>query len=427
MIFFSGKAITSSVPSIRYHASDDELEELYPSSEDEKQTPESEKSSPKCSPFKCVKDKFDDSESFEGSLGRRSASMDEDLSEGTPPSDPWKMLSDIRGKITKTFEEKLSEIKSERKKKKKRRSRDNSSVSDSENLGDLTPTEESTSERQERESFSPILRRRANSSRFVGFYEIETGLKTKDLDEKCVESGVEAAEHFEDFEHSANLSEQNSRVDLSISRIGSVLKEFCLNFLRAASSEPTDTDQIFTQLLNILLYHLIVSLFVLLCLYLVPLSELTKGVCLGLFVSFIYRKVSSWVKQILTTPPKKKALPVLEIPAVEECSILERFEGWINELPYSYRPENYHVARTKSVFFRLEGEVLQIMETKTKIPKRAIWDEPNHKAKFTKKRVYSLAGSTVELLPSGLIRRRCVLFLYFFKCYCFISRCFSVI
>ena len=408
---FSGKSITTSVPSIRYHASDDELEELYPSSDEEKQAPESEKPSPKCSPFKCIKGKFDESESFEGSLERRSASLDENLSEGTPPSDPWKMLSDIRGKITKTFEEKLSEIKSEKKKKKKRRSRDTSSLSDSENLGDLTPTEESISEIRERESFSPILRRRTQSSRFVGFYEIETGIKTKDLDEKCVESGVEAAEHFEDLEVSANVKlKQKTRKDFSISRIGSVLKEFCLNVLRAAGSEPTDSEQIFSQLLNVLFYHLFITLFFLLCLYLIPLSQLMKGVCLGLFVSFIYRRMFSRFKQILTIPPKKKAFPVLEIPAVEEHAVLERFEGWLNELPYSYKPENYHVARTKSVFFRLEGEILQVMETKTRIPKRAIWDEPNHKAKFTKKRVYSLVGSTVELLPSGLIRRRCVLF-----------------
>ena len=339
-------------------------------------------------------------------MERRSASIDENLSEGTPPSDPWKMLSDIRGKITKTFEEKLSEIKSEKKKKKKRRSINTSSFSDSENLDDITPTEESTSEKQEKESLSPILRRRAHSSRFASFSEIEIGLKTKTCEEESVESGIEAAEHFENLENSVDNSKQKYRMDLSILRIRSVFKEFCLNILRASNSEPTEAEQIFSQLINLIIYYIFVFLFMLYCLYIAPLSEYTKGVCLGLFISFIYRKISNQIKEILTTPSKKKVLPVLEIPAAEEHVVVERFEGWLNELPYNYNPENYHVARTKPVFFKLQGEILQVIETKTRIPKKAIWDEPKYKAKFTKKRVYSLAGSTVELLPLGLIRRR---------------------
>lgn len=111
------------------------------------------------------------------------------------------------------------------------------------------------------------------------------------------------------------------------------------------------------------------------------------------------------VRTILTTSPKQK-VPVLEIPAAEEHVVLDRYEGWVNEFPFDYTPEDYHVARTRSVFFRLEGEVLQVMETRTRIPKRAIWDEPKHKAKFTRKRIYNLSETKVDLLPHGLIRRR---------------------
>ena len=113
-MIFTGKPITTSVPTIRYHASDDELEELYPSTDEEKQ-PESEKSSP----YKSLKTK-DDSESFENTLEKRSASMDCNLSESGHSSDPWKKFSQIKGKISKTIEEKLSEIKIDKKKHKRK-------------------------------------------------------------------------------------------------------------------------------------------------------------------------------------------------------------------------------------------------------------------------------------------------------------------
>lgn len=389
-ILFSGKSITTSVPSIKYHASDDELEELY---SDE----ESDKTSAKCSPVKSNKNKFDDCESFESNLERRSTSMDENLSE-TPPSDTWKMLLDIRGKITKTFEDKISEIKSEKKKKKKRRRAEVGSVSDSENLDDVTPVDENNFEKQTKESFSPLLRRRANSSRFT-FHEIETGLKTKVYEEKSIESGVEAVELFEDFV--SNVPKQSN-----ISRIGNDFKDFCCRISRPTNSQPTEAEHILRQCLNLLLYQSFVLICALLFLWVAPISDIIKGIFLGIFVSFKYRKTYFQIKKILSTPPKKKSIPVVEIPAVEEFAVLDKFEGWLNELPYDYKPENYHVARTKSVFLKLEGDILQIFETKTRIPKRAIWDEPNHKVKFTKKRIYSLSGSVVELLPLALIRRR---------------------
>lgn len=343
---------------------------------------------------------MDNSESFESNLERRSTSMDENLSEGTPPSDTWKMLLDIRGKITKTFEDKISEIKSEKKKKKKRRRADVGSVSDSENFEDITPVDESNSEKQSKESFSPLLRRRVNSSRFT-FHEIETGLKTKNYEEKSIESGVEAVELFEDIVNKTNIPKQSE-----ISRIGINFKDFCCRIYKSTSAQPTETEHILRQLLNLLLYKLFLLTCILLVLWIVPLSDIIKGICVGIFVSFIYRKTYFQIQQVLSTPPKKKLISVLEIPAVEEFAVLDKFEGWLNELPYDYKPENYHVARTKSVFLKLEGDILQVLETKTRIPKRAVWDEPNHKVKFTKKRIYSLSGSSVELLPLALIRRR---------------------
>lgn len=388
-----GKSITTSVPSIKYHASDDELEELYSEEESE--------ASPKCSPVK----KLDDSESFEGNLERRSTSMDENLAEGIPPSDTWKLLLDIRGKITKTFEDKISEIKSEKKKKKKRRRQEAASVSDSENFEDITPIEESfSSEKQNKDSLSPLLRRRVNSSRFT-FHEIETGLKTKAYEEKSIESGVEAVELFEEI-ISKSEALPNLPKESQITRIGINFKDFCFR-LFTTNTESTEMEQILRKFLNLLLYKLFILICALFVLWIAPVSDIIKGICLGIFVSFSYRKTYRQVQEVLQTPPKKrKKKSIIEIPAVEEFAVLDKFEGWLNELPYDYKPENYHVARTKSVFLKLEGDVLQILETKSRIPKRAIWDEPNHKVKFTKKRIYSLSGSSIELLPLALIRRR---------------------
>jgi hypothetical protein len=397
-----------SVPIIRYHASDDELEELYPSTDDEKRaTPESERASPKHSPKKSCISIISDGSTFEDCLERRSASIDGNLSEGTPPSDPWKVLSNIKGKITKTFEERLSDMKNERKKSKHNRSRNTSSVSDYEDFGDLTPTEETNSDKQEKDS--PVLRKRSNSSRFVGFSYIKTGLKAKKLEDDSVESGVEASElAYDDQNEETNSFVENdiklqSNVNV-LTRLKSTIKSIFPETFKSSNVILTESDYLRIQLKN-RIYHQIVILMITLCFcYFIPLPKYFMGVWAGIFVSILVHRIYKTVNQILTIPVKC-IVPILEIPVVEHA-IVEKFEGWLNELPYNYKPDNYHVARTKPVFFKLQGEVLQIIETRSRIPKRAVWDEPIHKPKFTKKRIYSLTGAKIDLLPSGLIRRR---------------------
>lgn len=424
-----------SVPVIRYHASDDELEELYPSTDDdEKQlTPESEKPSPGSSPRKSSRTCISvpgSGEVCEGSLvDRRSTSMDENLSEGTPPSaDPWKVLSEIKGKITKTFEEKLHEITIERKKSKHDRSRDNSSVSDYEDLGDVTPTEElnGSDDKQEKNLASRVLlRKRTRSSRFGGFSYIKTGLKDNKLaaaavaaagaaEEDGVESGIEAAEltcecQSKVVDSSFVLNEKSQKsIGNVLARLQKIIKYFLPAEMFKSSNTAilTESDYLFIQLKNRIYTRIVVLVIVLCSCYFIPLPKYFMGIWAGIFVSFMVQGIYTTINTLLTIPVESCRVPVLEIPAVEEHAVVEKFEGWLNELPYCYEPDNYHVARTKPVFFKLEGEVLQVMETRTRIPKRAIWDEAKHEPKFTKKRAYSLAGAKVELLPSGLIRRR---------------------
>lgn len=417
-----GKPFTTSVPIIHYHASDDELEELYLSTDEEKQDLEYEEVSSQLSlsPSK-TPDKKTDKEKTESKLDQRSSSIDGNISEGTSQSsDPWRVLSEIKGKITKTFEEKLHEIKSEHKRG-FRNSKENSSISDSEDLIDVTPIEKTITDKQEKEEALPLVDIKEDSSRFIGFSNIKVGIKTKNSEEDSIESGVEAAELNESFPNGTDDKTQSNPPDIKCidikdndKKLHDTLNQSLLHtILFSPRTEPKPT---FAWLKNELLHQLFHRIFVFIMViassyYLIPFPEYILGFVGGVFTSIIAYDTVASMKRILTTVPEgkqisKHTVPVVEIPAVEEHAVLERFEGWLNELPYLYDPQNYHVARTKSVYFRLEGDTLRIMETRMRIPKRAVWDEPKHKLKFTRRRTYSLAGAKIELLPEGLIRRR---------------------
>lgn len=373
--------------------------------DDEKETtPESERSSPKSSPCRSSKDRSDNNEGNNEVFEKRSSSIDGSLSEGTPPSDPWRLFSDFRGKLTRTLEDKLSEIKSEKANKASKRSRENSSVSDPEDLGDVTPTEDFVPEKQEGEFQPTGVCRRRTHRRFGAFSTIRTGLKAKNSEEDSVESGVEAAESVDEAPIPSLAKKNEDRTDSS--------SEARLP-VKLANSNSDSPERMFAKLKRQLLYQVgIIPIVLWLSYYILPLPEYLVGLFGGVFIVLTIQKAIGHVTKILTAPMPREtvddgpAVSIVEIAAVEEHAVVERFEDWLNELPYDYDPENYHVARTNPVFFKLEGETLRIMETRTRIPKRAVWNEPQHVPKFTRKRVYSLASAKIQLLPDGLTRRR---------------------
>jgi len=394
---------------IHYRANDDELEELYPSLSDEEKslTPESDKKRIPSSPSKSS----NNGQGTENEFERRS--IDDNLFEGMPPSDPWKVLSDIKGKITKTFEEKLSEMKND---KKKRTINKDSSISDPEDLGDIIPTDDNINDKQEKESGFSVIHRKSNTKRFVGFSQVRTGLKTKNSQDDSVESGIEAAEFAESVLDSSSFELQDDLHTDDIKNMATSCRD-CFSQSDGSIREKKDMkfSTLFSYIKNHVFRQLTRQLAMLLVLvfavcFLIPLPIYLVSFFIGVFITIIVYKLIQKIKEILTTEldeePAPIVVPVLEIPAVEEHAVQERYEGWLNELPYTYDPHNYHVARTKSVFFSLEGGMLRIMETRMKVPKRTVWDEPKRKFKFTKKRVYNLAGAKIELLPEGLIRRR---------------------
>lgn len=78
----------------------------------------------------------------------------------------------------------------------------------------------------------------------------------------------------------------------------------------------------------------------------------------------------------------------------------------MNEYPEEYNPLTYHVSQTQAVYLRLQGNFLKVSHTRQKIPKRAMWNEPDYKQVFTRHRIYNLQGAKVMLLPDGLARVR---------------------
>ncbi|XP_076241693.1 uncharacterized protein LOC143183834 [Calliopsis andreniformis] len=428
LAMMKGKPIATSVPVIHYHANDDELEEIYPSTDEEKRlTPEFEKISSKAvssTPLKCTERKSThEVDITENSSENRSNSAENILPEGgTPPLDPWKMFSEIRGKITKTFEEKLSEIKSDKRKRSYSRA-ESSSISESEDQGNITPCDEKTSDKQIIEQTpATVVHKKSNPVRYVAFSGVKTGLKDKNIQDESVESGVEASEFSQDIndEVVSQSKTDSPKVESSHSTTHTITdnpKHQQSSHMHSTTiKKKTNFDAIFSHLVQQLMYQAMfrsIAVFVaIFCIYyVISIPEYLFGFSIGVFATITVYDIVAKIKEILTTLPDEKfvpkpVIPVLEIPAVEEHAVIERFQGWLNELPYRYEPSNYRVARTKSVYFRLEGSILRIMETRMKIPKKAVWDEPKHKLKFTKRRVYDLTGAKIELLPHGLARRR---------------------
>lgn len=80
----------------------------------------------------------------------------------------------------------------------------------------------------------------------------------------------------------------------------------------------------------------------------------------------------------------------------------------MNEID-SYDPDNYHISMTRSVYVKLDGSMLYILNTNARVNKRATWNESPVDIKntpFTSQRIYDLFQGRVDLLPIGLARKR---------------------
>ncbi|XP_025836448.1 testis-expressed protein 2 isoform X2 [Agrilus planipennis] len=261
MEYYKGKPLNSSASSlsVRFDVTTEQIEETYFSDEDKIDIDKQSASS--------VHDDFD---TVAGSskllylprLSKRSTSIDTaalTYQDSSPPSDPWKFLADIKGKITKSVEDKLTEIKSRQeeaspKKNKLTKHKENSSFSDSEDISEssisktcgvysTTEGPEMSSEEDEEAGSMEKKKTKSSSKKFKllrnrrkvregyvnikalrNIYEIATGLQADHSDDSEVESAVDALEEN----------------DLHSKRHSSVEKDLTVN----SDKEKNDNDQV---------------------------------------------------------------------------------------------------------------------------------------------------------------------------------------
>ncbi|XP_056641762.1 testis-expressed protein 2 isoform X3 [Diorhabda sublineata] len=487
------KPVTTSVPqiSIKFHANAEQIEELH-ASEDEAITKSDEKGEkiastspsnigePDSSPLK-----------YFNKIGKRSTSVDVTTQplNASPPSDPWRFFSDIKGKITKSVEEKITEIKSRNHEegsplhkpksdttktdlKTIGDSKENSSISDSEDLSESSISKTcgivSTTEGVEMSSDedTPSLEKDKKDEKFLSvtpssfkhkfrffrknnkeegtiktndlskIYNINTENKEQTLpeDSEGVESAVDALEETDlktqtpvkisDEEivrtvtHKIDNFEVDSENVINIREVtGSEIRE---RFFDCKDEEKTvfaptgfvdlrpkaKTDRPLSNYTSLLVLLLSSLLYGIIQYY----SPYTAGLAAGIILSFVIFKIYLKIHPKLIEQHKHEESTrlnkIFEVQAVKEHQPLKKYEGWLNEYPDVYNPETYHIFGTQSVFLRLQGNMLRISHAKNKVPKRAMWNEPEIKANFTQHRVYNLLGAKISLLPEGLTRIR---------------------
>ncbi|XP_076331355.1 testis-expressed protein 2-like isoform X1 [Tachypleus tridentatus] len=168
----------------------------------------------------------------------------------------------------------------------------------------------------------------------------------------------------------------------------------------------------YTKICNVFHKQLIVVLVVFLACAAVPVSSYVSGFIMGSllsgFVCYVYWCVFKppCEKEVLKIP-NYETEPPLKIP-VKASDELDHIihKGWMNELPFEYDPDTYHVNNTQSVYVRLDGPSLRLSRPKHNVPKRAMWNERRHDSVFIHQRHYDLQGASVFLPPEGLARKR---------------------
>lgn len=147
-----------------------------------------------------------------------------------------------------------------------------------------------------------------------------------------------------------------------------------------------------------------------LALLFVPIPSWISGFIAGAFLSgylvyFLFKPGKP--KETFAAPDYSQLLPS-SIPVLEVENETIIYKGWMNELPFdmSYNPDTYHVNCTRSLFIRLDGSYLRVSYPQKNIPKRAMFNEPRHEMQFIHQQHYDITGSSVELLPVGLAKKR---------------------
>ncbi|XP_045448409.1 testis-expressed protein 2 [Melitaea cinxia] len=379
-------------------------------------------------------------------LGKRSAS--EVIPEGKEANETWKIFHDFKFKIAQAVED--MKTRSVEETKEKVLPRENS-TSDSEessvmkdcdqqsmgdtdnqvssldssmqNLSDMTQplTAKPTDNELCKELNATKNHSDSSEDTHKNLNRSESDL-TKELQDSLeVESGVEALEDtidaFGDLNQIETDVKNQKRDDSSLGQpiATSSPTNFGLppsknNLLKnEASMKPK------TYFLKFSMYLL--TIFLLLNYILFPNCNVWNGFLLGIWCFYFASNLKEWVlDNYFSDEPRKgffqlnrsNSIPLTyTIPSVKEHRPLKKYEGWMNHYRYpDYDPYTYHINKTTTAFMKLEGCNLRISYTRTKVAKRALWDEKIEKVTFYQHRLYNLTGAKVILLPEGLVKRR---------------------
>ncbi|XP_014242745.1 testis-expressed protein 2 isoform X2 [Cimex lectularius] len=428
----TSKAISTSTPSftIRYNAEDEEVEQLYDSPKIGEA--HSDNSSPQSTPLTEKKNK---DSLLLSKTSKRSGSLEE---AGSP--EPWRLFTEIRGRITKTVEEKIEEM-NRKKKKKKDMLKPNSSLSDSEeksepSLFDSSSPEKSTSEivstteKLEDTADSDLgdvsdTEISLNSDRATTPVALEVsnilpGLETKDislpfLPEKRRLSAVfrnrQKVKHRRKVSRSDKIEVAVDALDvvekndtgssLSLVNNGSAKSKVILYRKKVASSI---IGCIFTAIIGIMLMCdiplFLIGFFIgaLVCLTVVLWTDHLFDWVFETRPEFLY--LHGYYKY--SNVPLLSDNMVSQNDKPEECL----YTGWMNEFPHEYKPDIYHISQTETIYVKLTGSSLKLCTPKSKIPKRAMWNEPEHNMLFNMERTYDIRNCSIRLLPEGLVQKR---------------------
>ncbi|XP_065158108.1 testis-expressed protein 2 isoform X1 [Atheta coriaria] len=489
-----GKPINSSVPSFRFNATAEEIEELYATDEDHDElsidTPAKAASDVESSPYKSNK------------LGKRSTSVDVSTVDLSPPSDPWRFFSDIKGKITKSVEGKITEYKTRssegegaspkrssktikegkeckelgskdtketvaRDSKEGSKEKDCSSLSDSEELsessisrtcGIVSTTEgvEMSSDDEGTTSLSDKKDDKDNNAggsksnskhgskqkrnitvvnkdgkketktTTVGFLDdlqkINMGIE---IDQSDVESGVDVLAQIDNIDvdidqiNITQISGEDIRkgyFDKDATQETTVFSPMGFVDLRPPPEPDTNWQYFYRNRIGCYVTIVLIAYLIL------PLSTYMSGFITGSILmytaAYIYTKLvelgtpyQNEVNNNHSDGQQRRSVDVkqeefVEIQPVKEERPTLKYQGWVNEYPEVYDPYTYHISQTQSVYLRLQGNLLKISNARGKIPKRASYNEAEHKMSFSRHRIYNLLAAEIVLLPLGLTKIR---------------------
>ncbi|KAG8189960.1 hypothetical protein JTE90_009099 [Oedothorax gibbosus] len=361
-------------------------------------------------------------------ISKRGSSLDSDLGavDKTQETKEWQLFKDIKGKITKTLEERKAVSKAKDEKQDSEvDGRKNSSASDRD--GERTPTE---SERLSLKLSPAIEASEIEDDLFSGNY----------IDDELHKAKCEIISSKRDTSSSSTqfyLQQPTKSAGSSIT-LSNLLAKRCAS-IETPTIEKNETQIVLDNKIgysesvkhkpqqdNVLKHnivrksyyfikscwsHVIFRMLVLaIALLFSPVPSWLSGFVSGAFISgyIVYCLFKPGKPKEAFVLPDFSQLPPSNIPVTEIEDEPIIYKGWMNELPFdmNYNPDTYHVNCTRSIYIRLDGSYLRVSYPLNNIPRRAMFNEARHEMQFIDQQHYDITGSAVELLPVGLARKR---------------------